>query len=131
MNQLKLRSYFVESFKGTFPPFPKQKQGEKVREEFSVSVGLFKSKEGENNFAIKLIVKSIAKNFSSHKPRIHFEVTMIGLFRRTDEQIPIKLLAKTIAKDMLYEKMYLIFSNILNNSPVSNFKIPLKLKSSR
>jgi hypothetical protein len=131
MNQLKLRSYFIESFKGTFPPFLKQIQGEKVKGVFSVNLGLYKSKKNENNFAIKLNVKSISKNKSSHKLRIHFEATMLGFFIRLDKRTPVKILAKTIAKDMLYEKMYLIFSNVLNNSPLENFKIPLKLKQPR
>jgi len=56
---------------------------------------------------------------------------MIGFFRRLDESKSVKLLAKTIGKDMLYEKMYSLFSDILKSSPIKQFSLPLSLKKPR
>lgn len=131
MNELKLRSYFVESFRGSFPSFPAKREGEKVKESLSVNLSVYKNKKNDINFALKLNLKITAKKINSRKPRIYFEATMVGLFIRSNESIPFKLLAKTIAKDMLYEKMHLIFSNVLKNSPIEKFKMPLRLKQPR
>lgn len=131
MNQLKLRGYFVESFRSTFPPFPAQTRGEELNVTFSATVVLYTTKKNENNFAIKLSVISTAKKNKSRKTRVYFEAVMIGIFRRLDESTSVKLLARTMGKDMLYEKMYALFSDILKSSPIKKFSLPLSLKQFR
>jgi hypothetical protein len=128
MNQLKLIGYFVESFRGEFPKFLSRYEEKKINQQLSRNISLYLSKKSKKNFAIKMEVKSITKTKNSRDPRIRFEATMVGFFRCIEGETSVKLLAKTVARDMLYEKMYLLFSSVLSNSPIKNFKLPLKFK---
>lgn len=130
--QLKLIAYYIENFKCDLPKFfSKVKMEGTLRKESSADTELYLSKKERNTFAIRLTVKLLARRKKNTKAEVQFEVSMIGFFKRLDKEVSIKQLSKTIAKDMLYEKTYSLFFNILNNLPLKDYQLPPRLKQSR
>ncbi|MHB1051340.1 MAG: hypothetical protein ACYC09_14775 [Bacteroidota bacterium] len=113
-----------------FPRFPAKVESTKidVREKITVNVTLYKHKDDKKKFAVKLDLSINAVKKGTKRTVFRFESSVVGIFIKGDSSIPSKIIAKKEAKNILYEKVRFHFDQILKNSAVKEYEIPLKLK---
>ena len=127
MNALKLNAYVFETLVIKLPTFPGKQGKHLMRAKVSFNTALYSNAKRPDNAAVRLQVSLRSRTKTSGQPRILFDASVVGIFKRLDNNKSFRVLAKEIAAPLLYDLVLEHTAKIFNHAIISGFHLPPKL----
>ncbi|MEX1275902.1 MAG: hypothetical protein WEB62_12035 [Bacteroidota bacterium] len=129
MPTLKFVDFIFEDIQIKLPGFPTRYKPGRLRAEQKLEhqVSVYKSKEDQNKFAVRLKISAKPLRLSASTPRIFVHASIVGFFQKIDTAKTTRVLIKKHAVPLLYSKIVDTTKPFFDNAAVSGFYLPSTL----
>jgi hypothetical protein len=127
MSALKLDAYVFEKIVIKLPPFPGKKGKHVMMVNLSFSSVLYLNERIPDIAAVRLVVSARPRRQKANQPKVLFDASIVGVFKRLDRTKSFRVLAKKVAAPILYDILLDHTSKIFNHAIITGFHLPPKI----